>query len=768
MSIIVENKDLGAIIKDNKLMGLGNDTINDLIATGEFQVLKLLLSHGNLSNDEIEAKYTSHISTSMILSNLQADRLIEPTGNMRWKPANNVIALLEEYQQKKIAVEKSQGVKKDELNKFEEITSKKLSYSKFANILKDTPIIPKLYQSTEELFEIPELELLVLIKNEQPITTDELEVLFTSESSISMILSNLVADKLIQEEEGYKWIISPEIDAQFDDSQLKSSEEFSADTSDMIRSSLADPTQVIEDKQLIKSLLDLDYFPGKAFNEIIETYEFKILYLINNNINISSAEMQDYLDEDVPLTMILSNLKIDDLITQQNDYSWSLSETLRRMMMKVKITSDEFRTEIASVQKLSAKLKKDELKPAEATVETIKEEIIAPKPETIVQEPVEVAAEPEKVEIIEEVIGDTPDPVVEEKPQPRETIVIAKSEVVFEKPSKPLSFNEYIQELLIKHRYLDKELSSKEELMNVPEYELLNLLRHSGPLSSVKIEELTENVGSVSLTLSNLGADRLIQQTEDNNWRLSDDLLKSLEPSKSSTPEKSEVIKVEEEEVSDESLQQFILTIAKIGYIHDPSLSLQELLKISNFEVIKIVRDNEPISLNRIKEIARSESPVLISRTILTLEADENISTNAEGLFGLSDKFKRLLIEDELKAEELLRQEEEQEKELEKIKMYEEEAVRLEGIAKILLDEGIIKSETDDIRELMTIPEFEILAIITKTGSASAEKIKAEAESVSPVLISRSISKLDANNIINLIDDEYELERSLKSKFRFI
>ena len=100
--------------------------------------------------------------------------------------------------------------------------------------------------------------------------------------------------------------------------------------------------------------------------------------------------------------------------------------------------------------------------------------------------------------------------------------------------------------------------------------------------------------------------------------------------------------------------------------------------------------------------------------------------------------------------------------------MYEEEAVRLEGIAKILLDEGIIKSETDDIKELMTIPEFEILAIITKTGSASAETIKAEAESVSPVLISRSISSLDANNIINLIDDEYELERSLKSKFRFI
>ena len=97
MSIVVENKDLGQIIKDNKLMGLGTETINDLVATGEFQVLKLLLSHGNLSNEEIETKYQAPYSISMILSNLQADRLIEPTGNMRWKPADNVIALLEEY-----------------------------------------------------------------------------------------------------------------------------------------------------------------------------------------------------------------------------------------------------------------------------------------------------------------------------------------------------------------------------------------------------------------------------------------------------------------------------------------------------------------------------------------------------------------------------------------------------------------------------------------------------------------------------------------------
>ena len=115
-------------------------------------------------------------------------------------------------------------------------------------------------------------------------------------------------------------------------------------------------------------------------------------------------------------------------------------------------------------------------------------------------------------------------------------------------------------------------------------------------------------------------------------------------------------------------MKQFILTTAKIGYINDPSLSLHELLKISDFEVIKIVRDNEPVSIDQIKQIAKSESPVLISRTISTLEADENISVNTEGLFELSDKFKQLLIEDEIKAEELLRQEEEKKRNLRKLK----------------------------------------------------------------------------------------------------
>lgn len=763
MSIVVENKDLGQIIKDNKLMGLGTETINDLIATGEFQVLKLLLSHGNLNNDEIEAKYTSHYSISMILSNLQADRLIEPTGNMKWKPAKNVITLLEEYQEKKMAIEKFQEVKKDELSKFEEIASKKLTYSKFANILKDTPIIPKLYQSTEELFEIPELELLVLIKNNQPITTDELESMFTNESSISMILSNLVADRLIQEEDGVKWIISPEINDQFEESKVKSGEASNADTGDMIRSSLADPTQIIEDKQLIKSLLEMDYFPGKSFNEIIETYDFKILYIINNNVNMSSVEMEDYLDEDVPLTMILSNLKIDDLIIQQNDYSWSLSESLRRTMMKVKITPDEFSTEIASI-KIVRKEKKDEIKPVEETA-------IVQESDKIIEDSVEIVQEKIKTRV-DEIVEQSPVPVHEEaieQPVHRETVIISKSDPEPEKPAKPLLFTEYIQELLIKHKYIGNELSSTEELMNVPEYELLHLLRNNAALSADTIGSMSKYVDSISLTLSNLSADNLIQQNEDNKWRLSDNLLKMLDPSVIVTATKSEAELVDKpDEVIDEKLKKFILTTKKIGYVSDPNLSLTELLKISDFEVIKIVRDNAPIPIHKIKELAVSESPVLISRTISKLEADENISTTPEGFFELSDKFNQLLIEDVLKAEELLRQKEEQEKELEKLKMCEEEAVRLEGIAKILLDEGIIKSETDDIKELMLIPEFEILAIITKTGSASAEKIKEEAESVSPVLISRSISSLEANNIINFIDGEYELERSLKSKFKFI
>ena len=301
--------------------------------------------------------------------------------------------------------------------------------------------------------------------------------------------------------------------------------------------SLSTKINLIEQSQFIKMILDINYFENMSLNEMIDKQEFQILNLIYSRSSISVEELEEELPDVVSFAMILSNLKIDGLIDQENDYNWKLSNDFRRKMMKIKIDKDEFIEEINLLEK---KFKKYE-----------------------VTEPI--------LDVVEESIGEMVDVVLEEPS--------------IEEPKQVVDINipkAAIQDILIKHKYMSEKLVSIDKLMAIPEFEIISLIGDAGSIDHELIEKKA-NASSVSLTLSNLKADKLIEQTSDYQWTLNETLKKLVDPTSITAAEKkSDIVKhkqVENEQqikenkvVSDKNILKLAVACKKKGYIKNPLL----------------------------------------------------------------------------------------------------------------------------------------------------------------------------------------------------
>ncbi|MHA2097723.1 MAG: hypothetical protein ACW99A_03475 [Candidatus Kariarchaeaceae archaeon] len=82
------------------------------------------------------------------------------------------------------------------------------------------------------------------------------------------------------------------------------------------------------------------------------------------------------------------------------------------------------------------------------------------------------------------------------------------------------TLSEPIIEILRKQGYINQNMSANGELLQVSEYQILLFLVNNHPVPLEEIEEKTD-VSSVSLALSNLQADGLIEQTNDYQWTIS-------------------------------------------------------------------------------------------------------------------------------------------------------------------------------------------------------------------------------------------------------
>ncbi len=724
-------KELATLLLENKMLDTGATNINDLIPTPEFQILKLLTNFAELNDSEIEAKYQAPHSLSMILSNLSADNLIEPTGSYKWRISDKLKDIINIHKKSTIKSIKEKEIESMDYKVKQEKMTKKSEFKRIVDALENSSYVPNYYSTIEELYSIGELELLVIIHQKQPISSEELEKLYTNQNSLSLTLSNLKADNLIKEDLNYNWILEDKFKEKISSIHkiiIKHSDE--NENSDEVQS-LSSKINFIEHSQFIKLLLDMNYFKNLSLNQIIDTVEFKILNIIYSKSPVSAEEIEEELPDLPSLTMILSNLKIDGLCEQDNEYRWKLSSDFRRKMMKIRVSNEEFIEEIKLLDKISKASKK---KVIEESVEEVTEEI---------------------------------------------TTIEETEEYLPEVKSTPATPNDIIQDILIKYRYMKSKLSSMEALLDVPEFEILKVIIDADTISADEIENKTQT-SSVSLTLSNLSADRLIVQTVDYKWTISDDLKKIINPSlvksrqdtefeEKEIERKQEEIKINEERerINNDNLK-LAVACRKKGYINDENLKEEILNTIPEFEVLKIIYVYQPVSMEDIKTNATSVSPVLISRTISKLEADEVIENDVNRNYVFTDNFNNLIIEDEIKEQKEKERLETERLEQERYARLKALESQLSKISKILVNDGYINADSSDPKVLMKIPEFELIAILNKEGAMSIEELKQHAESVSPVLISRTISKLEADDLIvrasrNLLDISSNLKAKIHS-----
>lgn len=245
-------------------------------------------------------------------------------------------------------------------------------------------------------------------------------------------------------------------------------------------------------------------------------------------------------------------------------------------------------------------------------------------------------------------------PKIEEKPKARDPIIERlKINDETESEPKPSTLNSkgadtqvigpHIIDILKKQGYMKTNYATEEEMLQIPEYQILSLIVKQHPIPLEQIEEISR-LESISLVLSNLQADGLITQTNDYRWTISQMVKDNLQkPMHDPVPHHVDSIDVPRlrslVKRNAASEHQFISMMYEFGLIPNRDRSITSLMTIPEFAIIRTIKDNEPVELAVIKEELSSIPPVQVNRILSRLENDYRISQNDDGLWQLSDEF---------------------------------------------------------------------------------------------------------------------------------
>jgi hypothetical protein len=139
----------------------------------------------------------------------------------------------------------------------------------------------------------------------------------------------------------------------------------------------------------------------------------------------------------------------------------------------------------------------------------------------------EIFTQSEKIEYPEKVIEEIP-PIPEHEPttEVKNEVEFVVSQEDFQ-PELEATISGPIVDILRDQGYIDQDISTDEELLQVPEYQILSIIIRNHPISLDEIEAKT-NISSISLVLSNLQADDLIVQTNDYRWTISQKVIDNI------------------------------------------------------------------------------------------------------------------------------------------------------------------------------------------------------------------------------------------------
>lgn len=217
--------------------------------------------------------------------------------------------------------------------------------------------------------------------------------------------------------------------------------------------------------------------------------------------------------------------------------------------------------------------------------------------------------------------------------------------VVEKQGGKPVITGPII-EILREQGYIKEDLSTEEELLKVPEYQILLMIIKQHPIPLEKIEEQT-NLESVSMTISNLQADNLIEQTNDYQWTISEKTKENIREFMSQIDDgtKSDEIDLRASINRNSKYEHLlIVTMFKLGIIPELDVSVMELMQIPEFAAIKTIKDKEPAHLDSIQEAVSGIPPVQVTRMLSKLESQELITRNTDGQWELGDKLVKELV----------------------------------------------------------------------------------------------------------------------------
>jgi len=119
-----------------------------------------------------------------------------------------------------------------------------------------------------------------------------------------------------------------DIDSLFDDALGESIEDFVSDFADLEIEDTKAASGLIE--PLADLLIEYDYIPDQQAAE--NSAEYQVMQLILENYPIRTEDIESRLENIDSLSLMLSNLKADDLITQTNDYRYTISKKTYKVL----------------------------------------------------------------------------------------------------------------------------------------------------------------------------------------------------------------------------------------------------------------------------------------------------------------------------------------------------------------------------------------------------------------------------------------------------
>lgn len=800
-----------------------NLSLSQLEKVPEYIILSSIFQSPEKSvrNEELESKIPE--SLAMTLSNLGIDQIIyQSSSDYRWR-------LTEEILQKLTAEIAAEEIEESA----EEPTTVDDGKSTFMATLKKLGLD---FSTRADEFTV----LSYLFNNEES-SMDELTAHAGISMAISLILSNLQADGLVEQTPSYKWRISASLADKLQQANLATQEQESdVEESQSPHLGLDDATN----QYLILALQQRGLLQGVSPSDnLLKIPEFEIVYYVYTNDALSVADLNKFVTHKDSLALNLSNLHADQIIEQKAS-TWMISPTFQRIINSIKSQQRHHeKTKIETQKKekeqkyMHAKQRQLEALAAaltelgapyvqqisnpkdllnfsemelllalmqfpELTTEELEKKVFSPNSislslsnlqadRLVVQRNYKWQISPQLVAVLAAYNPSSP-AVVDNSAEVLSSESLDQKEVY----SKQLKLRKYF----FNQSLIDQPDVPIEELLKRADYELLWIIMHNEQIDTDEIQKLVKTEFSLSMELSNLAADNLIEYLErESKWKISAQFQTNLRKIELDNAEILAEVHTQnpetKESISLVNFHAYDLEIISIlqnnGYTISEQMGL-DAASTPEFQVIKIVHANSPIDALSLEKLVPDSVP--LSLTLSNLLADNIIKESEYKYFIAQEYAGRLstLLDStpvqqsapqnpsELKIEPSISQlsppsssipeqvvdeqkDENEKKEKaraeinrklqelqEQSKIEDEYLVSLGPFISAVYDLGYIQGTDRSLQEYKKNPEFSVLLAVYESPGVDSATIKHQINAVSPVVISRTINKLEADGYLQI------------------